>query len=90
MHPDPCSDVAAQHDTEPGRKPEPGHTFGDPVPLGPGGDWRRGERLRPADRVLLGEVHHVDGGTALGEELLYGGVRRGAGIAVVQRHRPLG
>ena len=48
------------------------------------------EGLGPLDRGGLGEVHHVDGGLAGGEQVVDGAVQRGVAVLVVERHRALG
>ena len=48
------------------------------------------ERLRGVERRVLGEVHDVDGGVAVAQGQLDGGLERGVHVLVGEGHRALG
>ena len=55
-----------------------------------GGHAEARERLRGVERRVLGEVHDVDGGVAVAQGQLDGGLERGVHVLVGEGHRALG
>ena len=87
---DPGADISAEGLAEAGREAEAGYLFSDAVPFAAAGDRGAGERLSSGNRVLLGEVHYINGALAGGEQSLDGLVDRGVDVGVVERHGPGG
>ena len=80
---------AVEGRTEPRREPEPADRLADRIPLLARRDLGARQRLRPLDRGGLREVHDVDGGEAVGEQLFDGLVHGRHHVPVVEGYRAL-
>ncbi len=89
MHPDAVADQPGQHLAEPGGEPEVPDRPRDRVLLRPGRHVHAHQRLRPFQRLRLGEVHDVDGGLVGLQQLTDRLVHRRGDEPVEQRHRTL-